>query len=270
MGTTSKALTLLQCFDRVHPVIGLSDLARLSGINKATCFRLMAELLDHGLVEQIAEKRSYRIGPAVLRLAALREAAVGLRDLAMPILHQLAQTTHETAHMSHLVAGHLATGHLMTGRLATVGYAYSATHAMKVMMEDAEVLPLHATSSGYAVLAHLPAAQVDAVLAQPLPAVTAWTPVTAAAVRLRLNQTRDTGYAETAHTYEADVASIALPLFDARGACLGAIAVAAPVTRMTKTTVLPALIAAARQAMAGWGAAAPPDLDALWRQTLAA
>jgi DNA-binding IclR family transcriptional regulator len=260
MGTTSKALTLLDYFDRTRPVIGLSDLARISGINKATCFRLMTELVDHGLAEQIPESREYRIGPAVLRLAALREAAVPLRDLALPVLHRLAKATGETAHMSHLVGG----------KLATLAYAYSADHAMKVMMEDAEVLPFHATSSGYAVLTYMPPKTADAILAQPLTGVTQSTPIRAEDVRARMAATRKAGFARTADTYEMDVASLALPLFDARGLCSGAMAVAAPITRLTEPAAkrtLAALIGAAREAMAGWGGQIPFDLDALWRET---
>jgi DNA-binding IclR family transcriptional regulator len=260
MGTTSKALTLLDYFDRTHTVIGLSDLARVSGINKATCFRLMSELIEHGLIEQLAESREYRIGPAVLRLAALREAAVPLRDLAMPILQRLANATGETAHMSHLVGG----------KLMTLAYAYSSAHAMKVMMEDAEVLPFHATSSGYAVLAYLPAKLTDAVLAGPLAMVTKATLTRPEDIQPRLAETRRLGHARTANTYEADVASLALPLFDARGECSGAIAVAAPVTRLTEDAAkrtLVALIAAAREATQAWGGQIPSTLDALWRET---
>ena len=50
MGTVSKALELLDLFTRGRPQIGLSELARLSQVNKATCFRLMSELQNHGLV----------------------------------------------------------------------------------------------------------------------------------------------------------------------------------------------------------------------------
>ena len=75
MGTVSKALDLLNLFNRAQPLIGLSDLSRLAGVNKATCYRLMSELQAHGLVEQVGSGREYRLGPAVLRLAALREAS---------------------------------------------------------------------------------------------------------------------------------------------------------------------------------------------------
>ena len=257
MGTTSKALTLLDFFTRARPQVGLSDLARLSGVNKATCFRLMTELVDHGLAEQLGDSREYRIGPAVLRLAALREATVPLRDLAMPVVHDLAGRTGETAHVSHLVLG----------RLTTLAFAYGTAHATRVMMEDAEFLPFHATSSGLALLAHLPAPQVAAILSAPLPQLTNRTPVTPSALRARIDLVQLQGHAETEGTYEADVASLALPLFDANGTCFGSIALAAPVARMTETARrnhLSALITAARHVMAQWGAHPPANLSALW------
>ena len=65
------------------------------------------------------------------------------RDAAMPVLQALAQQTGETAHLSLLIAD----------ILRPLAHAYSAAHATKVMLEDTETLPFHATSSGLAVLA---------------------------------------------------------------------------------------------------------------------
>lgn len=258
MGTTAKALSLLDHFSRAQPAIGLSELARLSGVNKATCFRLMGELVAHGLVEQVPGGTDYRIGPAVLRLAALREAAVPLKAAAMPVLQRLALDLGETAHLSHLVAG----------RLVTLAFAYGAASGMQVMMEDADVLPFHATSSGQAVLAYLPAPHVDAVLAAPLPAATPATLRDPARLRDRLARIRARGWADTAETFEAEVSSLALPLFDAHGEVLGAVAVAAPSIRMTdqaRPPILRRLVQAARDLMQTWGGLPPAELDALWR-----
>jgi DNA-binding IclR family transcriptional regulator len=97
MGTVSKALELLDFFSIARPLIGLSDLARLADLNKATCFRLVSELCDFGLIEQVGTAREYRLGPSLLRLAALREAQVPTRDAAMPTLQALAAKTGETA-----------------------------------------------------------------------------------------------------------------------------------------------------------------------------
>lgn len=239
-------------------MVGLSDLARLSGTNKATCFRLMTELLEHGLVEQVPASREYRIGPAVLRLAALREATLPTREAALPLVQALAQAAGETAHFSWLVAG----------QLVTMGFAYSHSHGVQVLMDDADVLPFHATASGYAVLSRMPPAALAALRAQALPAAPGLTPVDGPALSARVAEAQTRGYARTANTFEADVSSLAVPLFDADGAVTGALALAAPSARMTAAAAarLPGLLAAAaRGVMELWGGALPPDLAAQWR-----
>ena len=223
MGTVAKALSLLDHFSRARPEIGLSDLARLSGLNKATAYRLLSELQEGGFVEQTGTGREYRLGPAVLRLAALRETAVPLREMAARALQSLSDATGETAHLS-LLQGE---------RLSMLNYAYSPRHGTRVTMEDAQVLTFHATSSGLAVLAFSPPGMVDRILQGPLDKRTEDTLTDPAAIRAVLDQVRRTGMAESVGGFEKDVHSHAMPLFDAQTRVIGAMAVAAPVARMT-------------------------------------
>lgn len=258
MGTVSKALELLDLFTRQRPLIGLSDLARLADLNKATCYRLVTELCDFGLVEQVGTAREYRLGPSVLRLAALREAQVPTRDAAMPVLQALAQKTGETAHLSLL----------MGGSLQTLGFAYSSSHLTRVTMEDAQVLPFHATSSGLVVLAFQSDAFIAAVLSQPIPALTGDTETSPAALRERLKTVRSQGFAESRGAYQADVHSMAVPLFDALGRCSGAVAVAALASRMTESQrrlIRFGLTGAATEITTLWGGTLPADIATLWR-----
>ncbi|MDR0808421.1 MAG: IclR family transcriptional regulator [Gemmobacter sp.] len=258
MGTVAKALELLDLFSRARPALGLSEAARLAGLNKATCHRLLGELQARGFVEQAGAAREYRLGPAVLRLAALREAAVPLRAMAQPMLERLADETGETAHLSALEAG----------RLRMLAWAYPAEHVTRVMMADTDTLLFHATSSGLAVLAYLPEAARAAVLAEPLPRLTERTESDPDAVRARLVEVRSQGHAESAGSFEAEVHSLAVPLFDTEGAVTGALAVAAPVMRMTgalRGRIRDRLIAAAMELNDQGGGAVPPDLAALWR-----
>lgn len=258
MGTVSKALELLDLFTRQRPLIGLSDLARLADLNKATCYRLVTELCDFGLIEQLGTTREYRLGPAVLRLGALREAHVPTRDAAMPVLQALALKTGETAHLSLLIAG----------RLQTLAFAYSASHLTRVTMEDAQVLPFHATSSGLAVLAFQPEAFQASVLAQPIPALTSSTETSADSLKSRLRSVRASGFAESQGAFQSDVHSLAAPLFDAFGQCTGSVAVAALATRMTdnqRELIRVALTEAATEITALWGGTMPADIASLWR-----
>jgi DNA-binding IclR family transcriptional regulator len=239
MGTVGKALDLLDLFTRSQPQLGLSHLARASGLNKATCHRLLTELESRGLLEQTGPAREYRLGPAVLRLSALREAAVPTREAAMPILRRLAEATGETAHLSHLVAG----------KLQTLAYAYASRPGVKVMMEDADILPFHATASGAAVLAFGPDAETQ-IAAAPDPET----------LKARLATARTKGYAETVSTFEKDVHSLAVPLYDATGTCSGALAVAAAAPRMTPAlhaTITRELTLAGAEITRLWGGQPP-------------
>lgn len=222
MPTVTKALSLLQHFSRARPLIGLSDMARLSGLNKATAHRMLTELQAAGFVEQAEAGREYRLGPALIRLAALREQAVPLRDVAADVLRALSDATRETAHFSILQGDVL---------LATA-HAYSPLHGTRVTMEDAQELMLHATSSGLAVLAYSPADFVDQLLVGPLPARTPQTVTDPAAIRAALARVRAMGIAVSVSGFEMDVHSHAAPVFDAKGRAMGALAVAAPVARM--------------------------------------
>ena len=255
MSTVAKALDLLSLFTRAEPQAGLSDLARRAGLNKATCHRLLADLAAAGLVEQVGAGREYRLGPAVLRLAGLRESAVPVQAAARPVLDWLAEATGETAHLSLLVAG----------RLRALAFAYASRHVTRVMMSDADELPFHATASGMAVLGALDAAARDAVLAAPLPRLTALTETDPAALRARIAAVPAEGHAESIGGFQADVHSLAVPLFGPEGTCLGALAVAAPVTRMQPSTVLPLLMRGAAQITTHWGGAPPDDIAARWR-----
>ena len=224
MGTTSKALSLLRLFSRSTPEIGLSDAARRSGMNKATVFRLMSELADYGFVEQGGHAREYRLGPAFLRLAALREHTVPMREMAHNTLAKLSAETGETAHMSMLQGG----------VLATISYTYSDAHGTSVRMDDADLLTFHGTSSGLAVLAFATPEFVDGVLSEPLDKRTSQTITDPVSITEMLPEIRQTGIAVAVGGFEEDVFSHATPVFNAEAQCIGAIAVAAPVTRMSE------------------------------------
>ena len=224
MGTVSKALSLLSLFTQRQPEIGLSDITRLSGMNKATAYRLLSELQAGGFVEQVGTDRAYRLGAEVLRLAALREAAVPLLSVTRTILEQLSAATGETAHMS-LVQGQ---------QLNTLTHRYSPRHATRVMMDDAEVLSFHATGSGLSILAFAPPAFVDEILAKPLQAFTDKTETDPEKIRATLTQIRKTGIAESVGGFETDVHSHATPVFGPDHVPLGALAVAAPEARVTE------------------------------------
>ena len=85
MSTIGKALSLLDLVSQLDKDTGLTDLARLSALDKATARRFLVELEKHGFVEQDGETRKYRLGAAPVRLARIRQARYPFISVAAPL-----------------------------------------------------------------------------------------------------------------------------------------------------------------------------------------
>ena len=115
----------------------------------------------------------------------------------------------------------------------TTVHALSSRHGTRVTMDDASVLTFHGTGSGLAVLAFLPEPEIKAILSAPLKPHTQETVTDPKRIREQIAEVRRSGIAESVGGFEKDVHSHAAPIFDAEERVMGAIAIAAPVTRMT-------------------------------------
>ncbi len=255
MSTVEKAYSLLGFFSEEKPELGLSELKRLSGRDKATTYRYLEALERVGLLEQAPVTRTYRIGPAVLRLAQLRERTMPRLSVVEALLPELADATGETVHASHLEGD----------RLITLANRESSAHSTRVVIDIAE-LPLHATASGLAVIAYGPDKLRSAAAAR-LEKFTPRTPSDNDALDAAIAEARDTGFGRSIGAYEEDVHSLSVPLFDASGQAAGAVAVAALASRMTpqlERTIQSELIRVGRAITERWGGHVPPRLDDIW------
>lgn len=250
MRTVEKALGLLDVFSDKVVEIGLTDLARHSGIDKATVLRMLHAMADSGIVEQNPDTKRWRLGAGVLRLARLRESAQPVTRVLTPILERLAEQTGETAHAS-----------LVSGRdLANIGVVESG-RANRVHIEPGLSLPLHATASGMAFAAFARPEQTERLLTRKLVPITGATPITRDALAQSIARTRARGFAIADQTFESEVHGIAVPLFGADGFACGALAVAVPSSRISapyERGILSALAPAAREATLGLGGRIPP------------
>ncbi|EYR82557.1 IclR family transcriptional regulator [Shinella sp. DD12] len=220
MSTIGKALSLLDLISELDKDIGLSDLARLSALDKATARRFLVELERHGFVEQDEDTRRYRLGAAPVRLARLRQARFPFVAVAAPFAKALAEQAGETVHLSEFSGGRLSTIHVE-----------DSSQAHRVIVEPGAVLPFHATASGLAYLAFLPPDEIDRALARPLERFSAETVTDAGAVRTLLRETLERGYSISQQGFEIGVISAAAPILTPGGRPVGALAVAAPTAR---------------------------------------
>jgi len=223
MKTVDKALGVLDQFSLDHTEIGLSELSRMAGLDKAATRRLLVAMAKHGFIEQSAETRKYRLGHGFLRLARIREATVPVSRIAQEAVDWLVGETNETAHAS------------LPGAQGMVTIAHRLPNRARVIKIDpAEVLNYHATASGLAYLAFASDTTRDRLLALKREKLAEETITDEAALRKALGKFRAQGYSQTRNSFEADVASVGM-VFRGEGIDpTGAISLALPKADMTE------------------------------------
>ncbi|MDK3071956.1 IclR family transcriptional regulator [Sedimentitalea sp. JM2-8] len=252
--TVEKALGLLDFFNDRNPSLGLSELARMGGHNKATALRFLTALESKGFVERDASSRTYHIGPAFLRFAKIRATSFPWTEAVSETLRWLVDETGETSHASVLAGA----------ALVNIGQVESR-RSNRVIIDPGEALPFHATASGLTFLAFAEPGFVERVLSRELRAHTPDTDLSPARIREKLATIRSSGWGRAEGTYEEDVIGFAAPYFDADRAVCGAVAVAMPSARVTKaseTIVVSAVKSAARKLTAARGGPTPdPEIE---------
>jgi len=227
MGTVSKALELLNLFSDATPEMGLIEFAKSSGRDKATVHRYLGELEANGFLEQNPETKRYRLGVAVLRLSAIRERTFPTRALVSERVSILAAKIGELAHAS-LIQGL---------QMSPICFRDGGTGSTRVYFSEADMLPLHATSSGLAALAFGPDELLKKVKAKKLESYTKYTAIDQEQLIELVNETKDNGYAYSHQTFEDEVCSVAVPFFETEPHAIGTLAIAVPRVRMDALAV---------------------------------
>lgn len=226
LASLHRGLEVVDCFAS-QGSWSLAELAQHLRQNKATLFRVLHTLEQFGYVAKDAATGRY--GPG-LRLHTLGAAAVqhqALRWQALPPLQDLAEATGETVHVGILHDGVVVTVQVVEG-----------THAVRMHSSVGKRSPAHASALGKVLLAHLPDAEVEALLARHgMQRFTPNTITTPAALREALHRVRQDGYAPDEEEIEAGLRCLAAPITDHAGRSSAALAISAPASRMTPAAV---------------------------------
>lgn len=237
LASLHRGLEVIDCF-AARGSWSLAELAQHLGQNKATLFRVLHTLEQFGYVAKDGATGRYAPG---LRLHTLGAAAMQhemLRWQALPPLQDLAQATGETVHVGILHDGVAVTVQVVEG-----------THAVRMHSSVGKRSPAHASALGKVLLAYLPDAEVEALLARHgMRGFTANTITTPAALREALHRVRQEGYALDEEEIEQGLRCLAAPITDRSGRPSAALAISAPASRMTPEAIgalLPQVKAAA-------------------------
>ncbi|HET7702921.1 MAG TPA: IclR family transcriptional regulator [Candidatus Limnocylindrales bacterium] len=197
--------------------IGVTEVADRVDLPKSTAARMLASLAREGAVEQIPGDTRYRLGPRMESLATGLVANRSIAAIARPHLAELAAAIGEVAGLS-----------VPEGDAMHYVDQVDSDHPVGVRDWTGSRIPLHGVSSGLAVLALRPTAEIERYLAGPLERFTERTMTDPDQLRARLRRVQLDGYAWTAGEYTEDIASVASAIADASGEVVAAIHVHGP------------------------------------------
>ncbi|TDW17136.1 IclR family transcriptional regulator [Kribbella kalugense] len=217
-----RAVAILRCFDARTPDLGISDLARATGLSTSTVHRLLLAMQENGLVRQTAHRR-YAIGPLVVQLAHSGGIPAGLREAAMPVLHALRDDTGETAAVHEL---------LPSGLRVVLDQVESHHQLRRTYTEFGLPVALPQGAPGKALLAFLPFERQQEVLKGPLEQVQPATITDPQVLAEQFSDIRRRGYAMSRTERTAGICSVAAPVFGYSGQVAGCLSVSGPEMRM--------------------------------------
>ena len=201
--------------------LGVTELGRRLDVHKATASRLVSTLAERGLVERDPVTEKYRLGFGLIRLAGAAMAGLDLVRVSHPILEELAERTRETVNLG-----------VLSGDAVVYVDQVSGTRAIVSVSWVGRRTPLHCTSNGKVLLAHLALEERDRLLARPLERTTPATIVDTKALISQLQEIKVRGYAQTLEELEEGLNAVAAPVRQADGEVVSALSVSGPAFRM--------------------------------------
>jgi IclR family acetate operon transcriptional repressor len=230
-----------------HQPIGTSELARRLNLSKTTVHRSLMSLRESGWIEPSEETRtSWLLSIRALVVGGRSvESRGSLRRVCVPVMEDLRRSTEETIHL--LV--HYQNDVVLIERLDGI-------KPVRVFNPFGGRAPLHRTSSGMAILAHLTLREQNAYFNELRSKTRNRPPTDVKALRDELARIRERGFSVNLGQNLPNVNAVGAAIFDDRHIPIAAITVSAPSERMTRAlcvTYGPLVSDAARRISLGMG-----------------
>lgn len=202
-----RALAILELVAQKSGGFTNAEISRRLKIATSTTSYILSRLERAGYLKRDSVHGRYEIGLKVVALAhgALRE--MGLRRAAEPILHRIAAETYHSAIIAVYERGTV----MIVDKVEQLDLA-------KIDMDLGVRYPAHTTALGKAMLAHLPAQEVEAVFDGFLATSDAKTAGARKRQKMQeLAQVKDQGYAISDGELFPGIWAVAAPIFDGAG-----------------------------------------------------
>lgn len=245
MSALEKSVLVIEAVvDHPQP-ISLPELTLLLGMPRQTIHRVLQQLTSLALITRIAANDRYTVGP---RLSTLAFGTLRSRNQTAPVRAILSDLVAETGETCNI------------GVLDDFDFIYieriECQWSLRVHLAAGSRVRAHSTSGGKVMLAWMDPAQRRKLLkAHKLEAFTATTITSVAVLEQQLDEIVTRGYAVNDREQNVGIVGVAVPILNAQGTALAALALHGPDSRISKESAVgfvAQLQAAARKIATSW------------------
>lgn len=207
----ARGISIIRTFDENNQQLQLTEIAKRTGLSRATARRFLLTLEELGYVR--TDGRNFALTPSILELGFSYLSGLGLPQIAQPHLEWISKEIHESASVA-----------ILDGSDIVYVARVTARKIMTVAIAIGTRFPAHTTSLGRAILAFSPEELVESVIANSQ--FVALTPLTIkdpVLLRKELQKVREQGWALVDSELEYGVRSISVPLRAPDGTVVGAV-----------------------------------------------
>lgn len=225
IAAVERAADVLSLFaDGNHANLGVTEISKELDLSKAVVHRILTSFRAKDFIELDQTTKRYSLGPSALALGYAYLDQIDIRALAHPTLQMLSDESRETATLS-----------IRSDWTRVYLEQVTPPREVKMTVEIGKPFPLHAGSSGKAFLAFLSLDERERYLAQPeLATLTPQTQTEPEALRQRLNEIAEKGFAISFGERQRGAVSIAAPILDRDGHPEAVVSICGPAERMTE------------------------------------
>jgi len=227
MESVKTALKVLELVGAAGQV-GVSELARETGEPKSTVQRNLVTLHEAGWIRpvEIDGRRRWTLSARVLTLARQLQPAPGLREVALEVMETLRARTQETIHLT-----------LRDGDDVVLIERLDSPQPLRTVRQLGATAPMHLSSNGKAILAHLPKAEQAKYLNRHLET---WTPKSlkdSRALARDLELVRKRGFALNDGELDIQIRAVAAPIYLSPGQPIAGLSISCPATRFPDSLI---------------------------------
>ena len=210
-----NALTVISVLSDANTPLGVSDICRVTGLNKNMVFRILSVLLEEGWIW--AEDGGAQKYSLTLRPFEVLSRPLGRMDIVMAAGDELKRVSERTRESMYLAI-------LREGSALYLQH-YESSREVKISGMTGGRYPLQCSAPGKVLLAHAEQDYIDSFISAGYKTYTSKT-LDGEGLRVELEKIRKQGWALDDEEYGGGILCLAAPVFDHTGQAVGAVGTA--------------------------------------------